>query len=155
MLWPCFRAYLWYLLMWTSWSCGLAPHNQDWDPIPKSWNKCDSTMTQWKPFPWLHHYWNEVKWSRMTSCSQLIFDKLDSIHSRTEKYKNHSHTSFKKIEFLLIKKSPLFKPYQSLNTYKNITLMELSYQTDLIHLQNWPKTLIWEAQNLIQTSFGS
>jgi len=28
----------------------------------------------------------------MMTRSQLIFDKSDSIHLRTEKYKNHSHT---------------------------------------------------------------
>jgi hypothetical protein len=33
-----------------------------------------------------------LKWSRMMSRSQLIFDKLDSVRSRTKECKNHFHT---------------------------------------------------------------
>jgi hypothetical protein len=32
-----------------------------------------------------------LEWSRMTPQSQLIFDKSDSIGSRTEECKNHSY----------------------------------------------------------------
>jgi hypothetical protein len=39
---------------------------------------------------------NTIGLSRMTSRSQLIFDKSDSIRSRTEEYKNHSHVKTKK-----------------------------------------------------------
>jgi len=35
---------------------------------------------------------NTIVMSRMMPRNQLIFDKLDSVHSRTEKCKNHSHT---------------------------------------------------------------
>ena len=41
--------------------------------------------------------------SRMTPRSQLIFNKADSIHSRTEEYKNHSHTlKLRNLEVLFI-----------------------------------------------------
>jgi hypothetical protein len=33
-----------------------------------------------------------LEWSRMTPRSQLIFDKSHSVRSRTEEFKNHSHT---------------------------------------------------------------
>jgi hypothetical protein len=35
---------------------------------------------------------NTIGLSRMTPWSQLIFDKSDSVRSRTEECKNHSHT---------------------------------------------------------------
>ena len=35
---------------------------------------------------------NTIGMSRMTPRSQLIFDKSDSVRSRTEECKNHSHT---------------------------------------------------------------
>jgi hypothetical protein len=32
-----------------------------------------------------------LEWSRMTPRSRLIFDKSNSVHSRIEEWKNHSH----------------------------------------------------------------
>ena len=44
-----------------------------------------------------------LEWNRMTPRSQLIFDKLDSVRSRTEECKNHSHTlKLKKLEVIFI-----------------------------------------------------
>ena len=40
----------------------------------------------------------------MTPQKQLIFDKSDSVHLRIEKCKNHSHTSLKKMFWILIDK---------------------------------------------------
>ena len=42
-------------------------------------------------------------------------------------------------EFLLIKKVPSLGFTGGLNTYENITLMDLPQWTDLAHLQNWSK----------------
>jgi hypothetical protein len=44
-----------------------------------------------------------LEWSRMTSWNHLIFDKLDLVHSRTEKCKNHSHKlKLKNLEVIFI-----------------------------------------------------
>jgi hypothetical protein len=40
--WPSVAA----LMMRTSWSCGHAIHNQDWDLILESWNRYDRSVTQ-------------------------------------------------------------------------------------------------------------
>jgi co-chaperonin GroES (HSP10) len=54
--------------------------------------------------------------SRMTQQSQLIFDKSDSVCSRTEEYKNHSHTlKLKNSEVIIIKAAEILA-YMSLNS---------------------------------------
>jgi hypothetical protein len=52
----------------------------------------------------------------MTPRSQLIFDKSDSVRSRTEECKNHSHTlKLKKSEVIIIKAVEILA-YMSLNS---------------------------------------
>jgi hypothetical protein len=51
----------------------------------------DKSVTQWKPLS--RKTLTPLEWSPMTPQSQLIFNKLDSAHSRTEECKNHSHAS--------------------------------------------------------------
>jgi len=52
----------------------------------------------------------------MTPRSQLIFDKSDSIHSRTEEYKNHSHMlKLKNSEVIIIQAAEILA-YMSLNS---------------------------------------
>jgi hypothetical protein len=52
----------------------------------------------------------------MTPRSQLIFDKLDSVRSRTEERKNHSHTlKLKNSEVIIIKATEILA-YMSLNS---------------------------------------
>ena len=47
---------------------------------------------------------NTIGLSRMTPRSQLIFDKSDSVRSRTEECKNHSHTlKLKNLEVIILK----------------------------------------------------
>jgi hypothetical protein len=47
---------------------------------------------------------NTIGLSKMTPRSKLIFDKLDSVRSRTKKCKNHSHTlKLKNSEVILLK----------------------------------------------------
>jgi hypothetical protein len=76
-----------------------------------------------------------LEWSWRIPQSQLFFNKSNSIRSRTEKYKDYSHTSFFfNYEFLLIKKSLIFRLYRGLNTYENITLMDW-----FDPLKNWSK----------------
>ena len=54
--------------------------------------------------------------SRMTPRSQLIFDKSDSVRSRTEERKNHSHTlKLKNSEVIIIKAAEIMA-YMSLNS---------------------------------------
>ena len=49
------------------------------------------------------HGTNTIGMSRMTPRSQLIFDKLDSVPSKTKEYKNHSHTlKLKNLEVIFI-----------------------------------------------------
>jgi hypothetical protein len=48
--------------------------------------------------------------------SQLIFDKSNSVRSRTEEYKNHSHTlKLKNLEVIIIKAAEIWA-YMSLNS---------------------------------------
>jgi len=59
---------------------------------------------------------NTIGLSRMTPRSQLIFDKLDSVRSRTEECKNHSHTlKLKNSEVIIIKAAEILA-YMSLNS---------------------------------------
>ena len=52
----------------------------------------------------------------MTPRSQLIFDKSYSIRSRTEEWKNHSHTlKLKNSEVIIIKAAKILA-YMSLNS---------------------------------------
>ena len=98
--------------MRTSWSCGHATHNQDWDLISESWNRFDKSdiMVTCSNAPTL------LEWSRMTSWSQLIYDKSDSIHLRTEECKNHSYTlKLKNSEVIFINGCQKFG-YMSLNS---------------------------------------
>jgi hypothetical protein len=67
---------------------GHATHNQDWDLILKTeinligaWNKGN-----------LPQGTNTIGMSRMTPRNQLIFDKSDSVRSRTEKSLSHIKT---------------------------------------------------------------
>jgi hypothetical protein len=53
---------------------------------------------------------NTIGISRMTPRSQLIFDKSNSIRSRTEECKNHSHTLKLKISEVIIIKGCLMDP---------------------------------------------
>jgi len=48
---------------------------------------------------------NTIGLSRMTPWSQLIFDKSNSVHSRTEECKNHSHMLKLKISEVIIFKA--------------------------------------------------
>jgi hypothetical protein len=51
----------------------------------------------------------------MTPRSQLIFDKSDSVRSRTEECKNHFHTlKLKNLEVIIIKAAEILA-YKSLN----------------------------------------
>jgi len=57
-----------------------------------------------------------LEWSRMTSQSQLSFDKSDSVHSRTQECKNHSHTlKLKNSKVIFINGYRIFG-YRSLNS---------------------------------------
>ena len=42
-----------------------------------------------------------LEWSRMTPQSQLIFNKSDSVRSRTEEYKNLLHIKTKKFRSII------------------------------------------------------
>jgi hypothetical protein len=57
-----------------------------------------------------------LKWCRMTPQSQLIFDKSDSVHSKTFESKNHSH-------MLKLKNSEVI----FINCYWNLGYMSLNY----------------------------
>ena len=59
---------------------------------------------------------NTIGLSRMTPRSQLIFDKSDSVRSRTKECKNHSHTlKLKNSEVIIIKTAEILA-YISLNS---------------------------------------
>jgi len=62
------------------------------------------------------HGTNTIGLSRMTPRSQLIFDKLDSVRSRTEECKNHSHTLKLKTSEVIIIKAAEILAYMSLNS---------------------------------------
>jgi hypothetical protein len=73
----------------------------------------------------------------MTSRNQLIFDKPDSIHSKTKECKNISHTLRLKSSEILFIKGFFFKIqalYFILNSYEKLTLMDLSLWIKLTHL---------------------
>ena len=98
---------------------------------------------------------NTIGMSRMTPRSQLIFDKSDSVRSRTEECKNHSHTlKLKNSEVIIIKAAEIVA-YMSLNSSWKLNPNGPLMWTYMRSTQNWPKTLNWKAHNLIQTSLGS
>jgi len=98
---------------------------------------------------------NTIGLSRMTPRSQLIFDKSDSVRSRTEECKNHPHTlKLKNSEVIIIKAAKILA-YMSLNSSWKINPNGPPMWTYMRSTQNWPKTLNWKAHNLIQTSLGS
>jgi len=67
---------------------------------------------------------NTIGLIRMMPRSQLIFDKSDSIRSRTEECKNHSHTlKLKNSEVIIIKAAEILD-YMSLNSLEKLTLMD-------------------------------
>jgi hypothetical protein len=69
-------------------------------------------MTQWKPAQGT----NTIGLIRMMPRRQLIFDKSDSVRSRTEEWKNHSHTlKLKNSEVIIIKAAKILA-YMSLNS---------------------------------------
>jgi hypothetical protein len=122
------------LMIWkvmrTSWSCGHATPNQDSDLLLKSWKRSDrSDIMKTYPKAWLL-----LEWSRMMSWSQLIFDKSDSVHSRTKKYKNLSHILNWKVWKYYSSKVPKFRLYLCLNSSEKLTLMDLPLWTKLTHL---------------------
>jgi hypothetical protein len=58
--------------------------------------------------------------SRMTPRSQLIFNKSDSIRSRTKECKNHSHAlNLKNSELIIIKKAAEFWLHKFKQSLKN------------------------------------
>jgi hypothetical protein len=59
---------------------------------------------------------NAIGMSRMTSRSQLIFDKSDSVRSRTEECKNHSHALKLKNSEVIIIQGCRNLGYMSLNS---------------------------------------
>jgi len=59
---------------------------------------------------------NTIGLSRMTTRSQLIFDKSDSVHSRTEECKNHSHMLKLKTSEVIVIKAAEILTYMSLNS---------------------------------------
>ena len=98
---------------------------------------------------------NTIGLSRMTPWSQLIFDKSNSVCSRTEERKNHSHTlKLKNSEVIIIKAAEILA-YMSLNSSWKINPDGPLMWTYMRSTQNWSKTLNWKAYNLIQTSLGS
>jgi hypothetical protein len=59
---------------------------------------------------------NTIGLSRMTPQNQLIFDKSNSVRSRTEECKNHSHTlKLKNSEVIIIKAAEILA-HMSLNS---------------------------------------
>jgi len=67
---------------------------------------------------------NTIGLSRMTPRSQLIFDKSDSVRSKTEECKNNSHTlKLKNSEVIIIKAAQILA-YMSLNSSWKLTLMD-------------------------------
>jgi len=65
---------------------------------------------------------NTIGLRRMTPQSQLIFNKSDSVRSRTEECKNHSHTlKLKNSEVIIIKATKILA-YMSLNSSWKVNL---------------------------------
>jgi hypothetical protein len=89
--------------MQTSWSRGHATHNQDWDLIGV-WHNGNLPQDT-----------NTIGLSKMMPRSELIFDKSDSVRSRTEECKNHSHTLKLKNSKVIIIKAAEILAYMSLS----------------------------------------
>jgi hypothetical protein len=79
--------------------------------------------------------------NRMMSRSQLIFDKSDSVRSRTKEYKNLSHTLNWKVQKYYSSKVLKFKLYMCLNSSEKLTLMYLSLWVELTQLQKLTQNL--------------
>jgi hypothetical protein len=98
---------------------------------------------------------NTIGMSRMTPRSQLIFVKWNSVCSRTEECKNHSHKlKLKNSEVIIIKGCRNFC-YMSFNSSWKFNPNGPLMWTYIRPTQNWPKTLNRKAHNLIQTHLGS
>jgi hypothetical protein len=67
-----------------------------------------------------------LEWSRMMSRSQLIFDKLDLVHSRIEECKNHFHSLKQKNSEVTFINGCWNLGYTCLNSSEKLTLMNLS-----------------------------
>jgi hypothetical protein len=77
----------------------------------------------------------------MTPRSQLIFDKSDSVRSKTEECKNHSHTlKLKNSEVIIIKTAEILA-YMSVKRSWKINPNGPLMWTYMSSAQNWPKTL--------------
>jgi hypothetical protein len=88
---------------------------------------------------------NTIGLRRMTPRSQLIFDKSDSVRSRTEECKNHSHTlKLKNSEVIIIKAAEILA-YMSLNCSWKINPNGPLMWTYMRSTQNWSKTLNWKS----------
>jgi hypothetical protein len=84
---------------------------------------------------------NTIGLSRMTPRSQLIFNKSDSVCSRTEECKNHSHTlKLKNSEVIIIQAAEILA-YMSLNSSWKLNANGPIIWTYTRSTQNWPKTL--------------
>jgi len=94
---------------------------------------------------------NTIGLSRMMPRSQLIFDKSNSICSRTEQCNNHSHKLKLKNSDVIIIKAAEILAYMSLNSSWKIKPNGHLRWTYMRFIQNWPKTLNWKAHNLILT----
>ena len=68
---------------------------------------------------------NTIGMSRMTSRSQLIFDKSDSVRSRTEECKNHSHTlKLNTFRVIFIKAAEILALHEFKIVLEKLTLMD-------------------------------
>jgi hypothetical protein len=131
-------------LMQTSWSRGHATHSkiEIWSRKAERgligvWHNGNQS-----------HDTNTIGMSRMMPRSQLIFDKSDSIRSRTEECKNHSHTlKLKNSEVIIIKSCRNFG-YMSLNSSWKIKPLILNPCSAMRRregskiLQNWFKAYL-------------
>jgi len=80
---------------------------------------------------------NTIEMSRMTPQNQLIFDKSESVLSRTEECKNHSHTlKLKNSEVIIIKAAEILA-YMSLNSSWKINHNGPLMWTYMRSTQNW------------------
>jgi hypothetical protein len=82
---------------------------------------------------------NTIGLSRMMPRSQLIFNKSDSVRSRTEEYKNHSQMLKLKNSEVIIIKAVKILAYMSLNSSWKINPNGPLMWTYMRPTQNWPK----------------
>ena len=82
---------------------------------------------------------NTIGLSRMMPRNQLIFDKSDSVRSRTEECKNHSHMlKLKNSEVIIIKAAEILA-HMSLNSSWKINPNGPLMWNYMRSTQNWPK----------------